>query len=238
MDREKTRAVAEQIFRDMAGAMTAGMGYVGTRTGLFRAMAGKGRDAPRGRGARHRHEPRYVEEWLKGMAAAGYLDYDPKPRPMRCPTSTPTCSPPKAPTISSAACSRWCRRCCASRRGSPRRSRRAAACRFEEFGPDCVARARPDQPRPVRAPLHRLLAQGAAGGASRGCTPAAARSTSAAARGRVRDRDRARPFPRPKSSASIPTHSPSTGARARPTASGRGSKPRPPTMLEAPADST
>ena len=42
MDREKTRQVAGQIFRDMAGAMTAGMVYVGTRTGLFRAMRGKG----------------------------------------------------------------------------------------------------------------------------------------------------------------------------------------------------
>ena len=42
MDREKTQAVAEQLFRDMAGAMTAGMVYVGNRTGLFRAMQGKG----------------------------------------------------------------------------------------------------------------------------------------------------------------------------------------------------
>ena len=23
-------------------------------------------------------QPRYVEEWLKGMASAGYLDYDPQ----------------------------------------------------------------------------------------------------------------------------------------------------------------
>src|SRR5207244_7006982 len=42
MDREKTKRVAEQVFRDMAGAMTAGMVYVGTHTGLFRAMQGKG----------------------------------------------------------------------------------------------------------------------------------------------------------------------------------------------------
>ena len=42
MDREKTKAAAEQLFRDMAGAMTAGMVYVGTRTGLFRAMQGAG----------------------------------------------------------------------------------------------------------------------------------------------------------------------------------------------------
>ncbi len=61
----------------MAGAMTAGMVYVGTQAGLFRAMQGKGAmrlDAVvRDSGL----QPRYVEEWLKGMASAGYLDYDP-----------------------------------------------------------------------------------------------------------------------------------------------------------------
>jgi 2-polyprenyl-3-methyl-5-hydroxy-6-metoxy-1,4-benzoquinol methylase len=76
MDREKTKAAAEQLFRDMAGAMTAGMVYVGTRTGLFRAMRGKGPmrgdDVVRVSGM----QPRYVEEWLKGMASAGYLAYD------------------------------------------------------------------------------------------------------------------------------------------------------------------
>ena len=61
----------------MAGAMTAGMVYLGVKTGLFRVMAN--------RGAMQAHEvvkasglqPRYVEEWLKGMVAAGYLAYDP-----------------------------------------------------------------------------------------------------------------------------------------------------------------
>jgi len=61
----------------MAGAMTAGMAYVGSRAGLFRAMQGKGAmriDAVvRDSGL----QPRYVEEWLKGMASAGYLEYDP-----------------------------------------------------------------------------------------------------------------------------------------------------------------
>jgi len=62
----------------MAGAMSAGMAYVGSRAGLFRAMQGKGAmrlDAVvRDSGL----QPRYVEEWLKGMASAGYLEYDPK----------------------------------------------------------------------------------------------------------------------------------------------------------------
>ena len=75
MDKEKTKQAIDRVFRDMAGAMTAGMAYVGTRTGLFRAMAGKGAmtldDVVKASGL----QPRYVEEWLKGMAAAGYLEY-------------------------------------------------------------------------------------------------------------------------------------------------------------------
>ena len=42
MDKDRTKAFADKVFADMAGAMTAGMGYVGVKTGLFRAMAGKG----------------------------------------------------------------------------------------------------------------------------------------------------------------------------------------------------
>jgi len=42
MDKDKLKAFADKVFGDMAGAMTAGMGYIGVKTGLFRAMAGKG----------------------------------------------------------------------------------------------------------------------------------------------------------------------------------------------------
>src|SRR6266850_1690234 len=78
MDKEKTKLAVDKVFRDMAGAMTAGMAYVGTRTGLFRAMQSKGAmsldDVVRASGLQRR----YVEEWLKGMASAGYLDYSPE----------------------------------------------------------------------------------------------------------------------------------------------------------------
>ena len=77
MDREKTKVALDKVFRDMAGAMSAGMAFVGARAGLFRAMKARGAmrvdDVVRASGL----ESRYVEEWLKGMAAAGYLDYDP-----------------------------------------------------------------------------------------------------------------------------------------------------------------
>src|SRR5256885_16817664 len=67
MDKEKTKLAVDKVFRDMAGAMAAGMAYVGTRAGLFRAMQGKGAmaldDVVRASGM----QPRYVEEWLRGI---------------------------------------------------------------------------------------------------------------------------------------------------------------------------
>src|SRR5436190_23058838 len=75
VDKEKTKQALDKVLRDMAGAMTAGMAYVGTRTGLFRAMAGKGAMTLDQVVAASGLQRRYVDEWLKGMAAAGYLDY-------------------------------------------------------------------------------------------------------------------------------------------------------------------
>jgi 2-polyprenyl-3-methyl-5-hydroxy-6-metoxy-1,4-benzoquinol methylase len=80
MDKEKVKLAVEHVFRDMAGAMSAGMAYVGTRTGLFRAMQGKGPMTQAEVVAASSLQARYVEEWLKGMTAAGYLDYDPQAR--------------------------------------------------------------------------------------------------------------------------------------------------------------
>src|SRR5687767_10974845 len=76
MDKEKLKQAAEQVFRDMAGAMSVGMAYVGTRTGLFRAMAGQGPLTASEVISRSGMQPRYVEEWLKGMASSGYLEFD------------------------------------------------------------------------------------------------------------------------------------------------------------------
>ncbi len=77
MDKDKVRAFADKVYADTAGAMAAGMAYLGTKLGLFRAMAGKGpmrkEDVVDACGL----QPRYVEEWLKGMTSAGYLRYEP-----------------------------------------------------------------------------------------------------------------------------------------------------------------
>lgn len=76
MDKQKMMAMAERVYRDVAGAMATGLGFLGAESGLFAAMSGRGPmtlDEVVGASGLQR---RYVEEWLSGMVAAGYLDYD------------------------------------------------------------------------------------------------------------------------------------------------------------------
>jgi 2-polyprenyl-3-methyl-5-hydroxy-6-metoxy-1,4-benzoquinol methylase len=77
MEKERIKDFTTKVFDDMSGAMASGLAYVGTRTGLFRAMSGRGPmamdDVVRESGL----QPRYVEEWLNGMVCAKYLEYDP-----------------------------------------------------------------------------------------------------------------------------------------------------------------
>lgn len=77
VDKQKAKEALDQVFRDMAGAMAAGMVHVGIRTGLFKAMAGNGPLLLSQVIEFSKLQPRYVEEWLKGMVASGYLAYDP-----------------------------------------------------------------------------------------------------------------------------------------------------------------
>ncbi len=77
MDKDKIKSFAEKVYGDMAGAMAMGMAYIGVEKGLFRAMAGKGAMTSADVVAASALQPRYVEEWLAGMTAAGYLEYDP-----------------------------------------------------------------------------------------------------------------------------------------------------------------
>jgi 2-polyprenyl-3-methyl-5-hydroxy-6-metoxy-1,4-benzoquinol methylase len=138
VDREKTKRALDKVFRDMAGAMTAGMAFVGTRTGLFRAMQGKGAmrldDVANASGL----ERRYVEEWLNGMTAAGYLDYDPQ-------SGTYTLSDEMAYFVASEGTDHFVggmwEMVPALLRQAPKVAEaftRGGGVPFEEFGPDCV----------------------------------------------------------------------------------------------------
>ncbi len=75
MNKDKMRQMADRVFRDMAGGMAAGLAFVGTETGLFRAMSGRGAMTLAEVVTASGLNARYVEEWLKGMVAASYLDY-------------------------------------------------------------------------------------------------------------------------------------------------------------------
>ena len=78
MDKEKLKTFTNHVFRDMAGAMSAGLGYLGVRTGLFKAMQGQGPMSCDRVVEISGLQSRYVLEWLNGMASAGYLNYDPE----------------------------------------------------------------------------------------------------------------------------------------------------------------
>lgn len=76
MDKERIGTFANAVYRDMAGAMAIGMGYLGQKTGLFGAMKD---GAPVDAGILAEKTGltrRYVEEWLNGMTAAGWLEHD------------------------------------------------------------------------------------------------------------------------------------------------------------------
>jgi 2-polyprenyl-3-methyl-5-hydroxy-6-metoxy-1,4-benzoquinol methylase len=85
MDKDRIKAFSGQVFTDMAGAMTAGLGYIGVKTGLFRRMADGDwmtlEDVVKASGL----HTRYVDEWLRGMVSAGYLDYEPGREAYRLP---------------------------------------------------------------------------------------------------------------------------------------------------------
>ena len=76
MDQDKIKYFAGKVFDDIAGGMAAGLAYVGTRTGLFRAMSGNGPMSMDGIVAASGLKPRYVKEWVNGMVCSGYLEYD------------------------------------------------------------------------------------------------------------------------------------------------------------------
>jgi len=77
VSKEQAKQALDKLFGDMAGAMAAGMVFVGVRTGLFKTMTNRGSLTAAQVVDISKLQPRYVEEWLKGMVAAGYLQYDP-----------------------------------------------------------------------------------------------------------------------------------------------------------------
>src|SRR2546421_4748248 len=61
---------------DLGATIAAGNVIVGDRLGLYKALAEKPAQ-PEELAERTGTSPRYVEEWLRGQAAGGYVEYHP-----------------------------------------------------------------------------------------------------------------------------------------------------------------
>src|SRR5499427_4459108 len=62
---------------DLGATMSAGNVVVGDRLGLYRALADEPM-LPQELASRTGTAARYVDEWLRGQAAGGYVTYDPQ----------------------------------------------------------------------------------------------------------------------------------------------------------------
>lgn len=78
MDKAKSRQFMQKVVGDAGTAMAAALVHVGTRVGLFKAMAGAGPLGPAELADRTGIGQRNVAEWLAAMASAGYVEYEPQ----------------------------------------------------------------------------------------------------------------------------------------------------------------
>src|SRR3954462_7516860 len=75
IDEARLTAFMNRFVGDLGATMAAGNVVVGDRLGLYRALAA-GPLLPRELAERTGTAPRYVDEWLRGQAAGGYVEYD------------------------------------------------------------------------------------------------------------------------------------------------------------------
>jgi 2-polyprenyl-3-methyl-5-hydroxy-6-metoxy-1,4-benzoquinol methylase len=77
VDEAAVEAFAEKVLADYAGANAFFMASIGDRLGLFEELGVAGPATSEELAARTSLQERYLREWLGGMAAGGYLDYNP-----------------------------------------------------------------------------------------------------------------------------------------------------------------
>ena len=75
LDQDKLMEFLGRFVSDLGATMAAGNVVVGDRLGLYRALADKPLN-PQELADRTGTNPRYVEEWARGQAAGGYVEYD------------------------------------------------------------------------------------------------------------------------------------------------------------------
>lgn len=75
MDENKLMEFVHKFVGDLGATMGAGGVVLGDRLGLYRGLTA-GPSLPEELAERTGTAPRYVEEWLRGQAAGGYVEYD------------------------------------------------------------------------------------------------------------------------------------------------------------------
>jgi SAM-dependent methyltransferase len=76
IDEAKVEEFVERAIGDFSATMTFTLCHVGDKLGLFKDLADKGPATPAELADRAGINERYAAEWLRGLAAPGYLDYD------------------------------------------------------------------------------------------------------------------------------------------------------------------
>lgn len=77
LDQAKTEEFVGKVLGDTSATLTTILASLGDRLGLFKDLASNGSATSEQFAARTGIDERYGREWLGGMVAAGYLQYDP-----------------------------------------------------------------------------------------------------------------------------------------------------------------
>ena len=72
IDEQKAEEAVGKVFGELGVAVTGPLVVLGDRLGLWAAMAGAGPVTPNELASRTGTVERYVREWLRGVAVAGY----------------------------------------------------------------------------------------------------------------------------------------------------------------------
>jgi len=76
IDQDRLMDFLHRFVGDLGATVSAGSVVIGDRLGLYRALR-EGPLLPAELAGRTGTAPRYVEEWLRGQSAGGYVQYDP-----------------------------------------------------------------------------------------------------------------------------------------------------------------
>jgi SAM-dependent methyltransferase len=84
-------AFVHKALGDVGSALTASLVVIGDKLGLYKALGSAGPSTPSELAKRTGTTERYVREWLRAQAAAGYVDFDPKSQRYTLPPANAAC---------------------------------------------------------------------------------------------------------------------------------------------------